>query len=1101
MARGTYRALAGSFAFPVEKQRAGGGCAGGIAYSLRPDGAARYAGNPPPMRKQLLKRFRYSVRERGRADFESGCVLRVEVSHGHVRGAVEEEGEHAVELFFEEDLFHEEPKLISRCTCTPNDLDGPCHHQWALIEHCQREGVLDRMAEEFVPSALWRSRIEQLERAARRREVDPWTEVGDVGGRIRYLFDASLSHRSDFAYLTCEWQKKNRQGGWNQPKRLSREAPGREALGDELDRSIAELLAPFDVPESAEFSNARRLGRSRLPAAAAPRVLELVCRTDRLFATDGNRISSRALSWDPRPWRILPRIDRQGTRLVFDYELRRGEEQLELTSDMFPVAGGLLFTGDALRLLEDSPPWTAVESIVLSGPIEVPAKEEARLMQVTAALAGESGGAGDGLLGEAATQPTPVLEVTTADEAEGGHSCRIQFDYEGQVVAAEDRLAVVTAPDGKLSARARAFERRSLSRFLELGGELVQAHESAAPRPVLPPRELEPLVRGLVAEGWRLELGGARVRSGGRTRFQVSSGIDWFDVTGSMRFEGESVALPSILAAARRGQPFVELADGSLGLLPEDGSSQWNLVERLGQADGSSVRFSQQQAWLLDALLSSREAELQADAGFEALRERVAAVARAEPVHEAEDFQGELRAYQREGLGWIVALRELGLGGCLADDMGLGKTVQVLAALESRRRDRTTHKPSIVVAPKSLVFNWAREVERFTPELRVAVYTGPERAALLGELAETDVVLTTYGTLRRDIESLSEVEFDYAVLDEAQAVKNSSSLVSKAVRLLRAENRLALSGTPIENHLGELWAIFQFLNPGMLGRSSSFRRLFVGRRADRLDAEERERVARALGPFILRRTKEQVLKDLPEKSEQTLYCDLTEAQRRDYDEIRDFFRASLLGQGAPISGTQRMHVLEGLMRLRQACCHPSLLDPERIDEPSAKFEVLLPMLEELREEGHKALIFSQFTKHLAALQHVLDRDGFEYTYLDGRTRKREERVDRFQDDPSCTLFLISLKAGGFGLNLTAADYVFLLDPWWNPAAEDQAINRSHRIGQTRPVMAYRLISRDTAEEKVLELQAKKRELAEAILGREESALRDLSREDLELLLS
>jgi SNF2 family DNA or RNA helicase len=348
---------------------------------------------------------------------------------------------------------------------------------------------------------------------------------------------------------------------------------------------------------------------------------------------------------------------------------------------------------------------------------------------------------------------------------------------------------------------------------------------------------------------------------------------------------------------------------------------------------------------------------------------------------------------------------------------------------------------------------------------------------------------------------MAEMKFDYAILDEAQAVKNSSSQVSKAVRLLPADHRVVLSGTPIENHLGELWSLFEFLNPGMLGRSSNFKKLFVGKRTDRLDDEERIRVARALHPFILRRTKEEVLTDLPEKSEQTIYCDLTDRQRLDYDEIRAYYKQSLLGRSDSFSTVPKIHVLEALLRLRQASCHPSLLDPTRIDEPSAKFEVLLPMLEELREEGHKALIFSQFTQHLAALRKLLDDRNFEYAYLDGRTRKREEKVDKFQEDPECTLFLISLKAGGYGLNLTAADYVFILDPWWNPAAESQAINRSHRIGQTRKVMAYRLISRDTAEEKVLELQERKRELADAILSRDKSVLRDMTREDLELLLS
>ncbi len=1072
------------------------------------------------MRKQLLKRFRYSVREQGRADYERGCVRDVEVSHGHVRGVVSEgpveseaseedeevetaQKEYSVEIYFEEDIFQDKPQLISRCACTTQELQSPCHHQWAVIEYCQKEGILKRLADEFVPSALWRSRIEQLERAGRRREINPWTEIGEFHGRIRYLFDISLSMQSEFVYLTCEWQKKNRQGGWNQAKRLATDVPGRDSMGDADDRKITELLQPFHVLESAEFSAARRMGRSCLPPAAVIPLMRLVCSTGRLYATNGNRISTEPLTWDPEPWKITPRVDRSGMRLVFDYVVRRGEEEcIELTADMFLTAGDLLFTGRGFIVIESSPPWHVLESVILGGPIEVPTREEARLLQATASLMEEQAESDDQSPVLDESTPTPILEIDTEKEALDAYRCKVSFAYGDQVIPAEDRQQVVFhGANGSLSGRSTSFERRALRSFLEAGGELAQVHENAPPHPVVPIRRLAQVSRALVEDAWRLELSGSRVHSSGRTNFAIASGIDWFDVSGSMQFEGAAIALPDILAATKRGLQFLELPDGSLGLLPEEGSKQWSLVERLGRVEGDAMRFAKNQGWLLDALLSSRESEVDVDAGFEALRERITAVTKAEPLQETPGFCGELRAYQREGMGWIKALRGIGLGGCLADDMGLGKTVQVLAALEARRIDDSISRPSIVVAPKSLTFNWAREANRFAPQLRVITYAGPDRTEQLAKISESDLVITTYGTLRRDIEALSEIHFDYAILDEAQAIKNSASLISKAVRLVTADHRLALSGTPIENHLGELWSLFEFLNPGMLGRSTSFKRLFIGKRADRITDEERSRIAHAMRPFILRRTKEEVLTDLPEKSEQTIFCDLTEQQRKDYDEIRDYYRASLLGRSDSFSTLPKMHVLEALLRLRQASCHPSLLDPERMDEPSAKFEVLVPMLEELREEGHKALVFSQFTRHLAALQHILDQREFKYTYLDGRTRKREERVDRFQNDPDCTLFLISLKAGGYGLNLTAADYVFLLDPWWNPATESQAINRSHRIGQTRKVMAYRLISRNTTEEKVLELQARKRDLAEAILSRDKSVLRDMTREDLELLLS
>jgi SNF2 family DNA or RNA helicase len=359
--------------------------------------------------------------------------------------------------------------------------------------------------------------------------------------------------------------------------------------------------------------------------------------------------------------------------------------------------------------------------------------------------------------------------------------------------------------------------------------------------------------------------------------------------------------------------------------------------------------------------------------------------------------------------------------------------------------------------------------------------------------------LTTYGTLRRDILKLKEFVFDYAILDEAQAVKNASSESAKAVRLLKAKHRLALSGTPVENHLGELWSLFEFLNPGLLGSASVFREGAGGRA---IDADARRLLSRALRPFILRRTKEQVAPDLPEKLEQTLYVELEPPQRKLYDELRNHYRRSLLPtverEGINKS---KIQVLEALLRLRQAACHPALVNNEMADAASAKLDALLPQLEEVLDEGHKTLVFSQFTSLLALVKKRLDGAGIVYEYLDGRTRNRAAKVERFQTDPDCKLFLISLKAGGLGLNLTAAEYVFLLDPWWNPAVEAQAIDRAHRIGQTRRVFAYRLIARDTVEEKVLQLQRSKRQLADAIITADNALIRDLGREDLELLLS
>ncbi len=437
--------------------------------------------------------------------------------------------------------------------------------------------------------------------------------------------------------------------------------------------------------------------------------------------------------------------------------------------------------------------------------------------------------------------------------------------------------------------------------------------------------------------------------------------------------------------------------------------------------------------------------------------------------------------------------------------MGLGKTVQVLALLESRRQLRAESTngqrpgPSLVVVPRSLIFNWRQEAARFTPAMRVLDHTGTSRRrGKTDHFGDYDLVLTTYGTLRRDAAHLKDVPFDYVVFDESQSIKNASTASAKAARLLQASHRLCLTGTPIENHLGELWSQFEVLNPGMLGASTA---LSAGAGSAGPDESTRHLLARALRPFILRRTKAQVATDLPEKTEQTVYCQLEGPQRKHYNELRDHYRQALLDRVSRDGlNKSKIQILEALLRLRQAAIHPGLIDRTKAGESSAKLEALMGHLRELLEEGHKTLVFSQFTQMLGIVRSRLDAEKISYEYLDGKTRDRQARVDRFQNDPDCRLFLISLKAGGLGLNLTAAEYVFLLDPWWNPAVEAQAIDRAHRIGQTRQVFAYRLIAQDTVEDRILELQNTKRSLADAIINADNALIRDLSKEDLELLL-
>jgi superfamily II DNA or RNA helicase len=700
-----------------------------------------------------------------------------------------------------------------------------------------------------------------------------------------------------------------------------------------------------------------------------------------------------------------------------------------------------------------------------------------------------------------------------------------------------------------------AFERRAMSTLLAMGLRSAPATGTGPPRPpalLLPAKRMPSVVRELLGQGWVISIDRRVVRNPGPVHLSVTTGIDWFELRGSVRYSGadgdHDVPLPEILAASRAGKAMITLEDGSCAMLPHEWLSENRLLAAVGTQRGDHVGFRHNQAALLEALLT-RHPGVEIDAKFEAIRQRLRRFDRIAPLDASPTFHGQLRHYQRDGLGWLRFLRWLGVGGVLADDMGLGKTIQVLAMLEARysqpdpaepaAKPSATSQPlpSLIVVPRSAVFNWVDEARRFAPNLDLLTYTGGDRHALRDAFAHHHVVVTSYGVMRKDIAELQRHRFDYVVLDEAQAIKNPGSQVAKAARLLLANHRLALTGTPVENHLGDLWSIFEFLNPGMLGSGTRFARLI--RRLSRRPrpqplvvspvpanvdtprpsiatptastdpaATGLAQLTAALRPFILRRTKQQVLQELPDKTEQTILCHMNAPQRQQYDQLLHYYRSLLLGastagsdRSAPAdSDRSTMMVLEALLRLRQAACHPGLIDPARADDRSAKLDELIGRLEPIVEAGHKALVFSQFTSLLAIVRKRLDERQFVYEYLDGQTRNRKQCVERFQTDPDCPVFLISLKAGGLALNLTAAEYVFLLDPWWNPAVEAQAIGRAHRIGQTRHVFAYRLICQDTVEQRITQLQARKRDLAEAVIRSDNDLLRNLTRDEMLWLL-
>jgi superfamily II DNA or RNA helicase len=807
--------------------------------------------------------------------------------------------------------------------------------------------------------------------------------------------------------------------------------------------------------------------------------------------------------------------------------LVRGSQRKNLDEPKAILRAGLVVFADRIARLK-SPAESAagaissgwLEQFERRGPIEVAAAQVDGLIERLALLADvprlvlpawtgwqiESGVA----------QPKLVLDDTpavSADAAAGERrraqprvhlAGKVWFDYAGMLIAADDPAGGAADPARRLFVRRdRAAEREALTLLPRHGAIAArgQAVDGTAPahHVEIPRNRLDSSVSQLAASGWMVEVAGRRYRPAGSVAWNVTSGIDWFELSAAIDFGGITAELPALLEAIAKGSRSVELPDGSIGILPDSFAGQFEPMAALAHKHDGKLRYGRIQMALLDALLAGQP-QSSVDEAFERLREQLASGEQPKAEPEPPGFQGTLRQYQREGLGWLVFLEKLGLGGCLADDMGLGKTIQVLALLARRQQETQAaglpSRPSLVIVPRSLVFNWIEEARKFAPGLRVVNHTGTTRVDETGTLADWDIVITTYGTLRRDILTHRETEFDYVVLDEAQSIKNAASQAAKACRLLRARHRLALTGTPVENHIGELWSIFEFLNPGQLGSATRLRKFLADGRGST------DVVARAVRPYLLRRTKSQVLSDLPEKTEQTLFVELGETQRKAYDELREHFRAELAGRiGRMGIGRSRIAVLEALLRLRQTACHQGLVDPTRVDESCAKLDTLLAQLDEVLDEGHKVLVFSQFTSFLSILRRRLDEKKTVYEYLDGRTTDRQARVVRFQEDPDCKLFLVSLKAGGQGLNLTAADYIYILDPWWNPAVEAQAVDRAHRIGQTRRVFAYRLIAKDTVEEKILALQDRKRELAESIVRADESLIAGLTPEDVELLLS
>ena len=591
-------------------------------------------------------------------------------------------------------------------------------------------------------------------------------------------------------------------------------------------------------------------------------------------------------------------------------------------------------------------------------------------------------------------------------------------------------------------------------------------------------------------------------------RFQiVPSGEQWFDLHVAYSTDsGLQLPAAEIQRLIRSGQSHTRLKNGKLAVIDTGAVEELQeiLVDCGPTQSGGAYRVSQAQAGFLDASIGQNPTwRIDAPGGW---KDRVGKQAGAVELKPSAlgGFESVLRPYQRHGVGWLEFLRQSGFGGILADEMGLGKTVQTLAFLGVVSRELRARGggelAALIVCPTSLVFNWAAEARRFAPDLRVLPIQGPQRSGLFARMAEHDIVITSYALLRRDLDHYKHVAFDSVILDEAQHIKNRQTQNAQAVKSVRSRHRFVLTGTPMENSVFDVWSIFDFLMPGYLGNADHFKERYELPITRDKDTSAQARLSRRLRPFMLRRLKRDVVKDLPEKLEQVSLCEMTEDQASLYRQILDAGRKEVLETaGKQGQGKGRIAALNALLRLRQVCCDARLLKLEgfKTKEPSGKLELFGELLEEIIDGGHRALVFSQFVSMLTLLREHLDAESIPYCYLDGSTNNRGEVVERFQKDGTIPIFLISLKAGGTGLNLASADTVIHFDPWWNPAVEDQATDRAHRIGQTRVVTSYKLITRGTVEEKILALQQRKRALIKATLSGEETLAEDLTWEEIQ----
>ena len=578
-------------------------------------------------------------------------------------------------------------------------------------------------------------------------------------------------------------------------------------------------------------------------------------------------------------------------------------------------------------------------------------------------------------------------------------------------------------------------------------------------------------------------------------KLEVSENIDWFDINAIIKFGEYEIPFKELRKYIVKGKREFKLPNGEYAVVPESWFTEYAELFAFMDDGDSNPTLKKHHLAIVQNLSEGNLAKVTMSRKLKALQN----FDEIEDVEIPKFFKGDLRPYQKAGYNWLHFLDQYRFGGCLADDMGLGKTVQTLAFLQSQK-EQGREGANLLVMPTSLVYNWEMEAKKFTPKLKIYCYTGTHRNKNPELFKKYDLVITSYGITRLDVDILQQYYFNYIILDESQAIKNPTSNIAKAVRELKSHSRVILTGTPIENSTMDLWSQMTFINEGLLGGQSYFKNHFLVPIEKKNDEDKTKKLYSIIKPFILRRHKSQVATELPEKIENVQYCSMSADQEKEYEDVKSYFRNEILNHiDSKGLNKSQMILLQGLTKLRQIANHPKMVD-ENYTGDSGKLEDIFNKLDNAIGEGHKILVFSQFVKHLTIVRSRLNEQKINYAYLDGSSKDRKEQVENFQNDEKLKVFLISLKAGGLGLNLTKADYVFILDPWWNPAVEAQAVDRAHRIGQMNTVFTYKFITKNSVEEKILALQEQKRKLATDLITTEESFVKKLSKEDIANIL-